>query len=78
MMNNILDKIDVKELTWTPDKKGESVLNKVNLSLEKGHFYGLLGPNGAGKTSLVRQILGLIRPDIGGVFFDGADNYAGG
>lgn len=73
MMNSILDKIDIKELTWTPDRKGDSVLDKIDISLEKGHFYGLLGPNGAGKTSLVRHILGLIKPDAGKITFDDTD-----
>ena len=31
--------------------------------------YGLLGPNGAGKTSLVRLLLGILRPDSGTIAY---------
>ena len=44
---------------------GREVLNNITLSLEKGRFLGVVGPNGGGKTTLLRVILGLIRPDSG-------------
>jgi ABC-type Mn2+/Zn2+ transport system ATPase subunit len=39
----------------------------VNLSVGKGVFLPLVGPNGAGKTSLLRAIIGLVRPTSGTV-----------
>lgn len=35
--------------------------------MKKGTFLGLIGPNGGGKTTLLRCILGLIKPDSGTV-----------
>ena len=37
----------------------------IDLSVERGEFFGLLGPNGAGKTTLISALAGLVRPDAG-------------
>ncbi len=37
----------------------------VNLSVEKGDFFGFIGPNGAGKSTTIRTLLGLISPTNG-------------
>jgi ABC-2 type transport system ATP-binding protein len=39
----------------------------VSLDVARGEVVGLLGPNGAGKTSVIKMLLGLIRPDAGTV-----------
>tara|TARA_B100000953_G_scaffold42139_1_gene32488 strand:- start:3848 stop:4549 length:702 start_codon:yes stop_codon:yes gene_type:complete len=48
-------------------KKYEDVLalDKVNLEIEKGEFFGLLGPNGAGKTTLLKILTGQIKSSKG-------------
>ncbi len=38
-------------------------LQKVNLSIKKGEFFGLLGPNGAGKTTTISILTGLFFRD---------------
>ncbi len=43
------------------------VLENVSLEIEQGDFVGLIGPNGGGKTTLLKIILGLIRPEGGDV-----------
>ncbi|MFA7419108.1 MAG: ABC transporter ATP-binding protein [Melioribacteraceae bacterium] len=48
-----------------------TALDNINLSIEKGEFYGLLGPNGAGKTTLMNIIVGYITPENGNVTIDG-------
>jgi ABC-2 type transport system ATP-binding protein len=44
-----------------------TVLECVDLIVERGQLHGLLGPNGAGKTTLMRVLLGLVRRDAGDV-----------
>ena len=47
------------------DLGGKRVLDRVGLELRNGEILTLIGPNGSGKTSLVRVILGLLRPSAG-------------
>ena len=48
-------------------KKYDDVLalDKVNIDIEKGEFFGLLGPNGAGKTTLLKILTGQIKSSGG-------------
>jgi ABC-2 type transport system ATP-binding protein len=48
-------------------------LRDVSFSLPRGYIMGLIGPNGAGKTTIIRLILGLARPDRGGIRALGLD-----
>ena len=46
---------------------GQSVIDDVSLSIQRGDRIGLIGPNGIGKSSLLRVILGEQAPDTGSV-----------
>jgi lipopolysaccharide export system ATP-binding protein len=52
---------------------GRQVVRGVSLEIKQGEVVGLLGPNGAGKTTSFYMIVGLVRPDSGRIFTDGAD-----
>ncbi len=43
------------------------VLKDVSLEVAEGEFWGIIGPNGGGKTTLLKTILGLIKPVKGSV-----------
>ena len=47
-------------------------LDGVNVRVPTGMVYALLGPNGSGKTTLIRSLVGLVRPDAGEVHVLGA------
>ena len=49
------------------------VLRGVTLRLAPGETVGLMGRNGMGKTTLIRSIMGLVRPRSGTIAIDGAD-----
>jgi len=53
--------------------RNRTVVNHVSVKLEQGEIVGLLGPNGAGKTTTFYMVVGLIKPDEGGVFLDNVD-----
>jgi len=62
--------INIKNLSFA-FKKGESLFNDLDWSLEPGKTYGLLGLNGAGKTSLFNIISGMLFPKNGECTFEG-------
>jgi zinc transport system ATP-binding protein len=41
------------------------VLKHIDLSIQSGSIVGLIGPNGGGKTTLLRLLLGLLKPTRG-------------
>jgi len=49
---------------------GRRVVKRVSLAVKTGEVVGLLGPNGAGKTTIFYMVVGLVRPDKGGVYLD--------
>jgi zinc transport system ATP-binding protein len=52
-------------------RQGQRVLEDVDLALAEGEFVAVAGPNGGGKTTLVRIVLGLLRPTSGGALLFG-------
>lgn len=46
---------------------GALVLEDVNVTIAEGDFIGIVGPNGGGKTTLLKLMLGLLRPTRGEV-----------
>ena len=46
-----------------------TVLDKINMTINKGDIYGFIGKNGAGKTTLMRVILSLTPSNEGSVSF---------
>jgi ABC-2 type transport system ATP-binding protein len=50
-----------------------TVLNGIDLTVQRGTMLALLGPNGAGKTTMVRILSTLLEPDGGTVLVDGLD-----
>jgi ABC-type cobalamin/Fe3+-siderophores transport system ATPase subunit len=54
-------------------RPGLSVLGGVSLSVGSGEFVCILGPNGCGKTTLLRCLMGRLRPAGGEVRLDGRD-----
>ena len=52
---------------------GRAVVNDVSVEVNHGEIVGLLGPNGAGKTTSFYMIVGLIKPNSGGVYLEGVN-----
>lgn len=55
--------VNIEDLSVKID--GRRVLEGVNLRIREGEFLGVIGPNGGGKTTLLRAILGLVKPERG-------------
>jgi zinc transport system ATP-binding protein len=53
----------IKDLRFSYDSR--PVLENVNIAIAKGDFASVVGPNGGGKTTLLKLMLGLLRPAQG-------------
>lgn len=46
-------------------------IQDINLKVKNKEFLGVIGPNGGGKTTLIKTILGLLKPSIGSIHIKG-------
>ena len=65
--------IELKDVCkeYKSGKIRNSVLNNINLAIEKGEIIIILGPSGSGKTTLLNVISGLDRISSGKIMYDG-------
>ncbi|MDR1222193.1 MAG: ABC transporter ATP-binding protein [Tannerella sp.] len=67
--------IEIKDVSVVYDTK--PVLKDVCLDIWKDDFLGMIGPNGGGKTTLLKVMLGLMKPASGVItFFDGGKSVS--
>ncbi len=59
--------IEIKNLSAGYDSR--TVLRNVNLTVYDRDFLGIIGPNGGGKTTLIKCILGLLKPTAGEILY---------
>jgi ABC-2 type transport system ATP-binding protein len=63
--------IEIRGLSKSFDRL--AAVDRIDLGIGKGEFFGLLGPNGAGKTTLIRMLVGLCTPTAGSATILGRD-----
>lgn len=69
-MNQIV--ISARSLTKAFSRK--EVIRNCTFSVERGSIYGFLGRNGAGKTTVLKLLLGLLKPSAGTASVLGLDS----
>jgi zinc transport system ATP-binding protein len=57
--------IEVREINYRYNE--EPVLEHISFTVNAGEYLGIIGPNGGGKTTLLKIMLGLLRPASGDV-----------
>lgn len=59
--------VEIKDLSVSYDR--EVILEGATLDICQSDFLGVIGPNGGGKTTLIKTLLGLVKPDSGKIKF---------
>ena len=57
----------------TFSRRDKPVLKGISFSIEAGERSAIVGGSGEGKTTILKLIMGLIRPDSGSIIIDGED-----
>ena len=57
--------VDIKKVYFAYN--GRTVLEDVSLDIRQGDFIAMIGPNGGGKTTLLKLMLGLLKPVRGSI-----------
>ena len=68
-MNNAPALIELKDVSFAYHQI--TVLKNVNLSIRQNDYIAIIGPNGGGKTTLLKLIIGLLKPDSGSIVVRG-------
>lgn len=67
--------LEIKDLVkvYGTGATAKTAVDHINLTVERGAFFGLLGPNGAGKSTTIHCITGIAQPTSGHILIDGID-----
>ena len=67
------DQVLLKAVGLARSFGGVVALRDYAIRIEVGDLIGLIGPNGAGKTTVFNLLSGVLRPDAGRIYWQGAD-----
>ena len=67
----VIPAIEFQDVCLSFDDK--LILDHINLSVRRGECKLILGRSGGGKSTIIRLILGLLKPDSGRILIDGDD-----
>lgn len=59
--------INIKNLSFSYDNKSPELLKDINLHINKGIYLSVVGENGSCKTTLIKLILGILKPNKGSI-----------
>ena len=65
--------IEIKDLIFNYPEHIETVLNNINVTVNKGETLGIIGTIGSGKTTLMNLLLRLYPVQNGKIFINGED-----
>lgn len=66
-------RLEVEGLTFGYERRQPPLIQNLSIELAGGQCLGLVGPTAAGKSTLIRLLVGVLRPDSGVVRLDGVD-----
>jgi ABC-type multidrug transport system fused ATPase/permease subunit len=76
----VTKEIEMVDICYKYPNTESYILNKACMKIPVGKSVGIVGTSGAGKTTIVDVMLGLLKPESGKIYADGADvmeNYRG-
>lgn len=64
-------KLEITGLTFSYGEK--TIIKDLDFSVEEGEFVSILGPSGCGKSTILKLLTGVLKPEAGKIFLDGAE-----
>ncbi|MHC1719150.1 MAG: ABC transporter ATP-binding protein [Clostridiaceae bacterium] len=62
---------EIKNVSFTYPGAKQQTLSGIDFDIHKGELFGIIGHNGSGKSTVMKNILGLLKPTEGEVFVNG-------
>jgi ATP-binding cassette subfamily C protein len=65
----------IDRVLYAPQGAEQTVIKSISFTLSPGEVLGIVGPSGAGKSTLARLLVGVLKPNAGGIYLDGHNVY---
>ncbi len=65
--------LKLEDISFKYSDNDPMILEGLNMDIKQGESVAIVGPSGCGKTTLVKIMLGLLKPETGKVIMDGHD-----
>ncbi|HIF9268075.1 TPA: peptidase domain-containing ABC transporter [Photobacterium damselae] len=65
--------LQLENISFRYSEHSEQILDNINLHIKSGESIAIVGSSGCGKTTLLKIILGLLKPTSGRILLDGVD-----
>ncbi|MBE3143337.1 MAG: ABC transporter ATP-binding protein, partial [Planctomycetes bacterium] len=62
--------VEVKNLTYAYPGTSAPAISNMDFSIPKGQFVGIIGQNGGGKTTIMKCLVGLLKPSQGEIYLE--------
>ncbi|MBA2522195.1 MAG: ABC transporter ATP-binding protein [Solirubrobacterales bacterium] len=66
-----INELEFRDLSFKHHTAQYKALDDINFDVKKGETIAFVGPSGAGKSTLVKLLVGLYRPQQGGIYYNG-------
>lgn len=72
-LSDVKGSIEVKNLTFRYSETDDPIFENISFCIPAGQSAAIVGPSGCGKTTLLKVMMGLLKPNSGQVLVDGVD-----
>ncbi len=66
-----INELEFRNISFKHQSAQYKALDNINFDVKKGETIAFVGPSGAGKSTLVKLLVGLYRPQEGGIYYNG-------
>lgn len=68
-------RLQVNNLSYRYSETDDYVLRNISFTVEPGQSVAIVGPSGCGKTTLLKLMMGLVKPESGDILIDGVSIF---
>jgi ATP-binding cassette subfamily B protein len=69
-----IEELEFRDIAFKHQSAQYNALDGIGFDVKKGETIAFVGPSGAGKSTLVKLLVGLYRPQQGGIFYNGVNS----
>jgi ATP-binding cassette subfamily B protein len=68
-----VNRLEFQHVSFKHQSAREKAIDDISFQVERGETIAFVGPSGSGKTTLMKLLVGLYRPNVGSILYNGLD-----